>query len=318
MATTAQQVFDIAMDLIDERLDTGEINPNTLNYKVKTPGILTLGQFELFRIGEIYKTFEFSNIPVQNMFGTYQGFEMTEYLGEDLIYTVDGTPKTYYFEVDAPCTVYIEEFTTTWSIIDTINYSAVTDEPKFVAFKGSISPSGLATAVRYRFTPLAPNSYYFRTQNRAFFKPQFQEDRIPEYRPWIKKQLPPDFKSLDQVIREYPTRQYDKDSKVKWEGKNDFYFDYYFEGSMRIIYKPVPERVTNPNLTDVLQLDDVTATTILPYYLATHLMLDENSSLASYFNQRFMELKAFAMQPRPVGEQVIVNVYGSNQVSGSD
>jgi hypothetical protein len=47
-------------------------------------------------------------------------------------------------------------------------------------------------------------------------------------------------------------------------------------------------------------------------------MLDENSSLASYFNQRFMELKAFAMQPRPVGEQVIVNVYGSNQVSGSD
>jgi len=57
---TAKEVFDITMDLIDEREETGIINPtNTKGYQVKTPGILTILQAELLQKEDV------SKIPVK-------------------------------------------------------------------------------------------------------------------------------------------------------------------------------------------------------------------------------------------------------------
>jgi len=42
---TAQQVLELALDLVEERLDSGAISPSdTISYKVRTPGILTMLQ----------------------------------------------------------------------------------------------------------------------------------------------------------------------------------------------------------------------------------------------------------------------------------
>lgn len=50
VATTAEQVFDYAMALIDEISDSGVVNTqNTTNYKAKTPKLLTILEFELCR-----------------------------------------------------------------------------------------------------------------------------------------------------------------------------------------------------------------------------------------------------------------------------
>jgi hypothetical protein len=43
--------------------------------------------------------------------------------------------------------------------------------------------------------------------------------------------------------------------------------------------------------TSVFQLDDRTCLTVLPYGLAAHLLLNEDMNRASYFNNRYDELK---------------------------
>jgi hypothetical protein len=54
---TAQEIFEITVDLISERLDTGLVDDtNTLNYQKRTPGLLTMLQNEICRKSPIYKT----------------------------------------------------------------------------------------------------------------------------------------------------------------------------------------------------------------------------------------------------------------------
>lgn len=47
-----------------------------------------------------------------------------------------------------------------------------------------------------------------------------------------------------------------------------------------------------------LDLDDFIAQSVLPYGLAAHLLLGENDTMASFFNQRYAELKIEARERR--------------------
>jgi hypothetical protein len=62
--------------------------------------------------------------------------------------------------------------------------------------------------------------------------------------------------------------------------------------------------------TNILQLDDRTCLTALPYGLAAHLLLPEDQSKASFFNARYDELKAIA----PLSVTMIQNVYAIDPV----
>ena len=57
-------------------------------------------------------------------------------------------------------------------------------------------------------------------------------------------------------------------------------------------------------------LDDGICQGVLPYGLAAHLLLDENPSLASYFQQRYEELLAVMRQRMPAQSGDIVDLYG--------
>lgn len=53
------------------------------------------------------------------------------------------------------------------------------------------------------------------------------------------------------------------------------------------------KRAVPPELTSLEQpidLDDALCQSVMPYGLAAHLLLGENDSMASFFNQRYMEL----------------------------
>lgn len=53
------------------------------------------------------------------------------------------------------------------------------------------------------------------------------------------------------------------------------------------------KRAVPPELTSMEQpidLDDALCQSVMPYGLAAHLLLGENDSMASFFNQRYMEL----------------------------
>ena len=67
-------------------------------------------------------------------------------------------------------------------------------------------------------------------------------------------------------------------------------------------------------LTDLIGLDDVIAQTILPYGLAAHLMLGENDQIASFFLQRYQELKMTLASQRPATWEDIEQYYGGLDV----
>jgi hypothetical protein len=301
---TAQDVFSITMDLIDERLDTGLLSESdTISYKVKTPGLITLLQSELIKQGDLFNTYEISNYPIPNLLGHNGEFDIRTFEGTEFTRECAGSVRAYYFEVDKPATVYIEDFNGVWNTLSTIN--AIPTASGYTAYKGVVTPSIGATRSRFRFG----GTFYYRTVNRGLFGvPLASVDDVPEYKAWIKKTMPVDFKSTDEVVSETPTTYYGQASGYKWEGRRDLYMSYDYQGKLRIVYRPIPAVITA--MTDVLQIDDVTARTVLPYGVAAHLLLTENSDSASFFNQRYEELKTISSKRQPEPIERITNLYG--------
>jgi hypothetical protein len=65
-----------------------------------------------------------------------------------------------------------------------------------------------------------------------------------------------------------------------------------------------PLAVTSEN--NVMQIDDRTSLTVLPYGIAAHLLMNEDQNKAAFFNARYDELK----RKRPVKIGAIQDVYG--------
>lgn len=65
-----------------------------------------------------------------------------------------------------------------------------------------------------------------------------------------------------------------------------------------------------PDYETPIGLDDGICQGVLPYGLAAHLLLDENPSVASYFQQRYDELLSIARQGVPSGAEDITDLYG--------
>lgn len=303
MSVTAQEIFNITMSLADEITDSGYIDPtNTASYRVRTPGILNILQNELLKQGDLYKTYEISNKPIVNMLGMTNGFDYLEFTGNEIIKEAQGSVKAYYFEVDGDCTVYIEDYNGTWNTLATISPTNVTD---FEPYKGVVTPSNGATKSRIRFT----GAYRYLITNYAMFSIPIAPTKVPDYRPWIKKEMPSDFKSLDQIVNEYPQRQYARDSSYKWEGRKDLYINYYYEGSIRVVYRPIPTPLTA--ITDTLQVDDVTARTLLPYALGMELFKEENTDIYNHFYRRYNDLKILSTVKEPATIEKIIDVYGN-------
>lgn len=65
------------------------------------------------------------------------------------------------------------------------------------------------------------------------------------------------------------------------------------------------------SMTDDINLDDYICRSVMPYGLAAHLLLDENPSAASFFQQRYEELlRGLRSGGIPTGSEDIVDVYG--------
>lgn len=312
MTVTAQEVMELAFDLIEERLDAGTISASdTISYKVRTPGILTMLQAELIKEGDIFSTYELSNYPVANLLGYISNFDIRQYEGTELTFEGVGSAKSYYFEVDNDATVYVEDYNGAWNTLTTV--SATPTESGFTAYSGLVTPTAGATKSRLRFA----GDYYYRTLNRAMFSASFASSSdIPNYTPWVKKTMPSDFKSVNEIINISENGNYSQNASYKWEGRSDLYVSYYYKGEIRIVYRPVPGTIALPNpisgdITTEMQLDDVTSRTIVPYGLAAHLLLQENPAIASFFNGRFEEMKREASKRPPSASEQITNVYGS-------
>lgn len=68
-----------------------------------------------------------------------------------------------------------------------------------------------------------------------------------------------------------------------------------------------------PEITDfetAIGLDDGICQGVLPYGLAAHLLLDENPSVAGFFQQKYAEMLSQAMRSLPAQSEPITDVYG--------
>lgn len=76
------------------------------------------------------------------------------------------------------------------------------------------------------------------------------------------------------------------------------------DGGVRAIAKVIE------SFDEAIDLDDYICQTVMPYGLAAHLLLDENPSAASFFNQRYDELKAGLARGLSAVSEDIEDVYG--------
>ena len=303
--TTVSKILLDARALLDELTDKGvQISDSDVSdLMAKGVRFVDMAQKELYSTGNLFEKFEFTQKNPDNLLGKTL-FEIKEFKGTDIIPDEVGkVARAYYFEADEEGSVIVEEFEGgTWQTLLTI---PTTTSTSMVQYKGLITPTTTGNLIRYRFT----GTTYYKIQNYALFSEPFKASKIPDFRPWVKYTMPTNFRLTDAVIEEFKDRQYIRSSNAKWEGYNELWVNYFFEGTMRVVYKPVPITITLQ--TQNLQLDDISVNAIT-YYGAGKLAAHDYPELVNYFEGKYNEILLKSVMKNPASEQAIIDVYGGN------
>jgi hypothetical protein len=233
-----------------------------------------IAQKEVSQVKKINAVFQISQNPIKSQLGLLQGFDVKQHLTSDIIDEYVGT-KSYYFEVDNVATVYIEELTINgWVILETINNTV---KKQFTAYKGLISASSPANKIRIRYS----GSYPYNIRHRAMYEYSFPTaSDVPDYRPYVKYQIPTDFAELQKVVETSDPRVYREMIDYYWEGRTTFVVNYYYHGSFDIHYYRYPTTITKET-ADTYELEvDTQAQEAIPFFIASRCLMDENPTLA--------------------------------------
>lgn len=318
---TGTEIFSQAIAILDELSDSGTIVESQIKeYKHRAPYLLDLWQREMIKNGDLFKTFELSCFRKKNLLGdTSQLGIIIENNAEPQSYSASGA-YCFYIEVDGDCTLTFTEDGTPLSgkysfnggaetaFTGTVNITVPAGTTSFLPIRGILAASGGTV------TMTISGTYYFKHNNRALSPYKFATaDKVPDFKPWYKVQMPSDFKSRSQIISEYPSWQYQEgSSSVKWEGANELYVMFSYEGIIRIKYIPVPTKITD--LSQTIEVDEISAVSGA-YYLAEHFaMADMNDELARRCKEKFRELKIDSMVKTPLQPAEIKDIYNISSI----
>jgi len=299
---TVQEILYDARTLVDEYNENGVIISDDEITTLETNAIrfVDMAQKEMFRHLKNYSFFEFSNKRIPNLLGSQ--FQIVQHIGEDQTYPQSGEgvvgAKAYFFTLDSTATVLIREYDgATWSTLTTLNLTPT----EKTDYSGLITPSDPNYPIEIVFS----GANFYNHSNRCLYSYPFLSTAIPQYKEYIKIEMPSDYGELVKVIEEYPT--YNKEANFKWQGFNDIYIKQEYEGSIKIIYNPIPTTVIA--LTDELTINNLTAEQAIIYYVASRLANTENTDLINLYEGKFNELKFEANKKRPMEEEKIQDVY---------
>lgn len=318
---TGTEIFSQAIAILDELSDSGTIVESQIKeYKHRAPYLLDLWQREMIKNGDLFKTFELSCFRKKNLLGdTSQLGIIIENNAEPQSYSASGA-YCFYIEVDGDCTLTFTEDGTPLSgkysfnggaetaFTGTVNITVPAGTTSFLPIRGILAASGGTV------TMTISGTYYFKHNNRALSPYKFATaDKVPDFKPWYKVQMPSDFKSRSQIISEHPSWQYQEgSSSVKWEGANELYVMFSYDGIIRIKYIPVPTKITD--LSQTIEVDDISAVSGA-YYLAEHFaMADMNDELARRCKEKFRELKIDSMVKTPLQPSEIKDIYNISSI----
>ena len=152
--------------------------------------------------------------------------------------------QAYYFEVDNPATIYIEEEVSgTWTLRDTITVPE--SVVSFTAYKGVIPLASTSNSVRMRFS----GSYPYNIRNRAFFANLFASaSKVPDYTPYVTYIMPSDFYEIDKVINTTDNQIYNDTLDYRRVGRREIVFSYDTKGEIDAHYFKYPVNLYDLNL----------------------------------------------------------------------
>ena len=302
MSATVADVFTKVRALLDEHTDDGSVLPEAevADLQSKSIVFIDMAQKELYRIGKYFEDFVVTKKPVDNLLD--QQFDIEENTGDNQYYPDENgvVAKSYYFEVEDTATVTVEEFEAgSWSALVTVNNTAT----EMTAYKGTLAPTTSGNRIRLKFA----GGTYYKHKNRALFEYAYSSaSQVPIYKPFYPVEMPSGFQTIDQIVTETVEGDYRYTPNYRWEQNKYLYLSWYFEGTLRITYNPVPPTLTATS--DSMVVDDITASAIA-YYAAARLAPFENQSLVNYFEQKYNELKYEIQRDFKAPEEYMTDVY---------
>lgn len=307
MAYTAQEIFEMAITIIDELSSTGAISDAyTKEYKFRAPRLLDAWQKTE---PDLNNTIEFSRKPIKNLLGTRLSVE--EHIDNDKNYETSETAKAFFFKVNDQADIYIEQYVS-GSWVNASGYYSQDDgeETEFVGLipiseltnptqvKGRLTSDGEKTRIRFS------GDYYYLFYNFALYKAAFPScGKVPDYGEYVKIDMPSNFDSITQIITEYPKAGL----YHKWENNNELYVNYDFDGVLKITYRPNPTKITS--LSQTLELSESSCISGA-YYLARHFAVsDMNTELAAECDREYQRVRNANKIHRPLQATKIRDVY---------
>ena len=316
MAYTGRELFERAMAVMDEISETGALNPDDVaEYEAKAPLLLDIWSRRMAKTAGRKKSFEISCVRKKNLLGDLnQVGKIIENNGETQTYSGTGA-YCFYIEVDGDCTVTFTENGSHLSgkytfnngeeteFNGTINITVAEGTTSFLPLKGILNATGGDV------TMTITGSYYFRHNNRALSPYKYPSaDKVPDFKPFYKVELPDDFVSRSQIISEYPQWQYQEgSSSVKWENDKDLYVMFSYEGIIRINYVSLPAKITS--LDQTIEYPEHVAMSAVPYLVKHFARADMNSEIAQDAKEEFAQMYVDAAVKEPLTPVEIIDVY---------
>lgn len=318
MAYTGQEIFERCMAVMDEMQTDGTLSTDDVaEYKAKAPMLLDIWSKRMAKSAGKKKTFEISCFRKKNLLGDVgQMGAIKENNGTTDEYTGKGA-NCFYLEVDGDCTITFSEDGGTLSGKYSFNGGAETDftdsiaitvpagTTSFLPIRGILSPASQTSTITMSIT----GTYYFKHNNRALCPYKYASaDKVPDFKPYYKIDMPTDLISRTQIITEFPSWQYNEGSAaVKWENDNEMYVMFSYEGLIRINYVSLPVKITS--LDQEIEYAENVAMSAVPYLVKHFARADMNDEMTSDAKEEFRQMFADASTKEPLSTTEIVDIY---------
>ena len=304
-----QDIQNKVLVMIDNFSEDGVTVPIAENIDVEKKVILLtdMAQKELWKLNKNTKQIELTNKPPENRLGLLSNMSLVDFEGVTQYYPNEqGVNDVQGYSIQATAEAsdnatftYQELVAGVWTDLVVVTPTAITT---LTTYKGVLSVASTTNPVRLK----VDGTEHFLHQNRALWKYLYKAASVPTYEPWVKSSLPSDFNGLDAIIEEFEVRQYAQTENYKIENYRDFYFNFYFNGSIRITYKPIPVTITS--LTDEVQIDEPLAQSIV-YDVCAKLGFYENPDLVNWAEGRRIESNAAASVDDISSAEIVIDYY---------
>ncbi|MDP4158142.1 MAG: hypothetical protein Q8911_00050 [Bacillota bacterium] len=230
------QIRDLTLKLVNSYSADGVQLPlsDTADIRLAFNDFLNTAYNKAIQYDPVEAVFSITQNPIPNLLNVYDSFNLKQHLDEDIIVSAIGV-KAYYFEVDHPANVYLEEnINGVWINLATV---VVTGIASFTAYSGLITPSNIANTVRMRFS----GSYPYNIRRTALYGYTFASSAdIPKFQPYISYPLPSDYIRLNKLVQNSDNRLHQTMIDYSIE-KRSLVINYFYSGSFDAYYFKRPD-----------------------------------------------------------------------------